>query len=162
MEVQKIKKQSIDSFFIFVVSLIGIIYLRSGLGKVLGGEFVSGLNKTLGYFASENPNPAIKSFLLDSAVPNYVVFGNLTMWGEVVAAFLIVFSVLYYLFKKRLTKRIVLSLLVGLIIATFLNIVFWLSAGWTSSSTDSLNLMMGLIGIGAIVYISCKFKVVKK
>lgn len=84
------------------------------------------------------------------------------MWGEVIAAVLIIFPVIYYLFKKTWSKGVALVLVSGLLLSTFLNLTFWLSAGWTNPSTDSLNLLMSLIGIGAIVYILCKFKVLKK
>lgn len=154
-------KKGNNTFFIFVITVIGFIFFRSGLGKVTGGEFVDGLPKTLGFFASENPYPAVQSFLLDVAIPNAVLFGNLTMWGEILIAISIFVPVGYYLVKKVLTRQLLVLLGVGLFGAVMLNATFWLASGWTSPSTDSLNLLMGLIGVAGLICVVKNYKSLK-
>lgn len=154
-------KKDSNWFFIFVVTIIGFIFFRSGLGKVTGGEFVAGLENTLRFFASENPYPAVQSFLVNVAIPNSVLFGNLTMWSEIFIAVSIFIPVTYYLVKKVLTCRLLVLLGAGLTGAVLLNLTFWLSSGWTSPSTDSLNLLMGLIGIAGIVLVVKKYTTLK-
>ncbi|MBI2019099.1 hypothetical protein HYS95_00330 [Candidatus Daviesbacteria bacterium] len=131
---------------------IGFIWLRSGFGKLSSDAFPAALGETLQKFASKNPYPWYKTFLVKIAIPNSQVFGNLVMWGEVLVATSITLASLYLLFKKpTLPIKAVLGL--GLIGGAFLNIIFWLASGWTSPSTDSLNLVMlavALIGLGSL------------
>lgn len=50
-----------------------------------------------------------------------------------------------YLLTRKPTFLSKLVLELGLLGGILLNIIFWLAAGWTSPSTDSLNLLMFLI-----------------
>lgn len=147
---------------IYIASVIGLIFLRSGYSKLAGGKFVGGLSKTLGSFASENPYPPVKAFLINVAIPNSTVFGLLTMLGEIYAGLSITSAVIYFLFKKSLNKLFLAILISGLIVNIFLNATFYFAAGWTSPSTETVNLVMLLIGLISFVYAIKKISKVSK
>ncbi len=128
---------------------IDLIWLRSGFDKLTGGKFLGGIAQTLKTFAGKNPYPWYKNFLETVAIPNSQLFGLLSMWGEVLVALGLLVSLFLLLFDKRSNQMAAGLLIISLIGGLFLNITFWLAAGWTSSSTGSLNLLMALIeGVG--------------
>lgn len=136
-----------------VILLIGLVWFRSGLDKLASGNFASGLADTLAKFAGKNPYPWYKDFLQNTAIPNSQTFGTLTMWGEVFAAGTLVGCSLLLIFSKKPSKVVRLLLLFGLATGVFLNLTFWLAAGWTSSSTNTLNLLMAGVQIVGILYL---------
>lgn len=156
------KNRAFNSYIFYIILVIGFIFLRSGYGKVVGGKFIGGLGKTLGYFASENPYPPVQSFLNNVAIPNVTLFGNLTMFGEVYVGISIFISVIYLLIKRTLTPVLFLVLVSGLMTAIILNLTFLLSAGWTSPSTESVNLVMLAVGVISLVYVVNTFMHVLK
>ncbi len=133
-------------YFLLFVLAIGLLWLKSSYGKLTGGVFVDGLGKTLTMFASKNPYPWYKDFLTQIAIPNSKTFGLLTMWGEFFAAVSITISSII-LIATRGNKLIKAILLLGLLGGAFLNAIFWLAAGWTSASTESLNLLMLILQV---------------
>lgn len=147
------KNKSFEPFLFYIILVTGFIFLRSGYGKVVGGEFVGGLSKTLGYFASENPYPVVQSLLKNVAIPNAALIGNLTMFGEVYVGISLFSTVIYLLIKRTLTPLLFLVLVSGLTVAILLNATFLLSAGWTSPSTESVNLVMLAVGVISLVYV---------
>jgi uncharacterized membrane protein YphA (DoxX/SURF4 family) len=152
MTKQKLSDRSLNTPLLAILFFIGLIWLRSSFGKVLGGEFVQNMGQSVGYFASKNPYPFVKDFLQSTVLPNASFFGNLTMWGEVFVALAITGSVLSILLTRRTAKPVLYVLLAGLLGGIFFNKIFWFSAGWTSPSTDSVNLvMLGVQLVGLIV-----------
>lgn len=141
-------------FFLWVLLTLSFIWLRSSYGKLTGGTFVQNLGKTLEKFASDNPYPLFKGFLQDAAIPNSVIFGNLTMYGEVFAGAIILIVALYYLTNQKNSRVLNFLLFLGLLVGAFLNGIFWLAAGWTSPSTDGLNLLMFVIQVIGIIYLT--------
>ncbi len=139
--------------FLLVLLAIGLMWLRSSLGKITEGKFVDSLGATLTKFAGNNPYPFYKSFLEDIAIPNSKTFGLLTMWGEFFAAIAITISVVYLLSAKKSKLPVKTLLISGLVVGIFLNTVFWLASGWTSASTDSLNLLMIAVQSIALVFL---------
>ncbi|HRN96662.1 MAG TPA: hypothetical protein PLD54_04405 [Candidatus Levybacteria bacterium] len=150
-----------DWFFLFVASVIGFIFFKSAYGKLTGGEFVDGLAGTLKFFASENPHSFVKTFLTDTIIPNSILFGHFTMWGEFLSAVCILVPVVYYLFTRKRTKHMMFLLGIGFLVGAFLNWTFWFAAGWTSPSTHSLNLLMGLIQSAGVVYVVKDYRNIK-
>lgn len=140
--------------FFLVLSVLGFIWARSSYGKLSEGKFVGSLGETLIKFAGKNPYPWFKKFLESTAVPNSQLFGLLTLWGEVFAAVTILGVSIYLLIKPAKNPRMLMLLALGLLTGLFLNLVFWLAAGWMSPSTDGLNLVMAgieLIGLAITV-----------
>ncbi len=141
-----------NKYLLFILGVVGFIYLKSSWGKIIGGEFVNGLGGTLGKFAAKNPYPLMQSFLQSVAIPNSKVFGLLTMWGEFLVALVILISVLFLVFSSQKNKLFILLLFVGCFVGMFLNLIFYFAAGWTSSSTETLNLLMFMIELAGLVY----------
>lgn len=139
-------------FLLIIFLAIGLLWAKSSYGKVTGGTFVSTLSTTLTKTADKNPYPWFKQFLISTAVPNSQTFGSLTMWGELLSAVAIVLGAILLLSSKQ-AKLANLILLLGLAGGAFLNIIFWLGFGYTSPSTDSLNLLMAVVEIIGIFYI---------
>lgn len=133
-----------------ILLVVGFIWSRSSWGKLAEGKFVGGLGATLEKFASKNPYPWYKDFLENVAVPNSTTFGYLTMYGEAFAALAITLSAVILLFKKSVNSLVLIVLSLGLATGAFLNAVFWLASGWTSPSTDGLNLLMFAIELIAL------------
>ena len=137
--------------FNLILLTLGLDWLRSSLGKITGGKFVTTLTPTLQKFISNNPNAWYNEFVKNTVIPNSTLFGNLTMWGEFLSAVAITFGSIYLLLNKKGNKKVEWLLLLGLIGGALLNINFYFAAGWTSSSTESLNLIMFAIQAVAIV-----------
>lgn len=138
---------------LFILLAVGLIWLRSSYGKISGGNFVEGLAGTLDKFASKNPYPLVKQFLLNVAIPNAHLFGTLVMLGEAFTALSIVIASVYLLLNSK-TNQVVLTILsLGLIIGIFLNATFWFASGWTSPSTDGLNLLMFAVQLVGFIYV---------
>lgn len=135
-----------NRYFYLVVLAVGFIFLRSSYGKFTGGTFVSTLGETLSKMVGKNPYPWYKSFLLSTAIPNATTFGLLTMWGELLSGLAMLLAAVYLLIKGG-NKLAYLLLALGGLGGAFLNGIFWLAAGYTSSSTDGLNLLMFVIGV---------------
>jgi hypothetical protein len=141
---------------------IGFIFLKSSYGKFTGGTFVSGLADTLTKFASKNPYPWYKSFLTNIAIPNSQIFGMLTMYGELFAGATLFGVSLYLLMAKKVSKMVYSFFGAGLLVGAFLNGTFWLASGYTSPSTDGLNLLMFFAEVIGILYILQKVSTTDK
>lgn len=136
------KKSSFTLKAIWLIILInGLVWAKSSYGKLSGGTFVDGMNQTLTKFASQNPYPLYKQFLQTVAIPSSNVFGLLVMWGEFFSALAMILGSLCLLFLRP--NKLVLTVLgAGLFGAALMNLNFWLASGWTSPSSESLNLLM--------------------
>lgn len=131
-----------DKYLLLVILTDGLLWLRSGFGKLQSGTFTDTLGETLKKFAGKNPHPFFKDFLENVAIPNSQVFGWLTLLGELFAAITLTGFAIYLLSGSKACKYTKPLLALGLITGIFLNGIFWLAAGWTSPSTDGLNLLM--------------------
>jgi len=140
--------------FYLVYLIIGGIWLRSSIGKIMGGKFVDSLGETLTKVMSNNPYPWFKSFAQNVVIPNSKLFGNLTMWGEFLTALAIILGSAYLIFFKGDQKLGLIVLILGLLGGMFLNAIFWLGFGYSNVSTESLNLLMFLLEwVGIIVLV---------
>lgn len=141
-----------NRYLLFIIGVIGFIFLRSSWGKITGGQFVNTLAGTLEKFASKNPYPLVQSFLKDIAIPNSTLFGLLTMWGEFLVAIALIASALYIAFSSKYSRLIIVLWVMGLVGGMILNATFWLASGYTSPSTDGLNLIMFFVELTGLVY----------
>ncbi len=138
-------------YFYFIILVVGFVFLRSGWGKVTGGKFAGSLAGTLAKFAEKNPHLWYKDFLQNVAIPNAATFALLTMWGEVLTGFALMLTSTYLLFKRG-TKLIYFALLLASFGGMFLNATFWLAAGYTSASTESVNLIMFFVESTGLIF----------
>lgn len=136
-----------------ILLFVGLFWARSSYGKFISGTFISSLGGTLTKIADKNPYPWFKQFLVNTAIPNSQTFGFLTFWGEFLTAIAIIMGALILLLSPRPNKLANLILLLGLAGGAFLNVMFWLGFGYTSPSTDGLNLLMATVEIIGIFYI---------
>lgn len=143
----------LNRYLILLILVNGFLWLRSSLGKFPPEKFINNLGGTLQKFASNNPYSWYKEFLQNVAIPNSQTFGFLTFWGEFLVAISLVLGALYLLLNPKGIKLVRPILISGLLGSMFLNLIFWLAAGWTSPSTDSLNLLMLIAGLIGLVYI---------
>lgn len=126
---------------------IGALWLRSSYGKLTSGTFVSNLGQTLSKVTDKNPYPWFKQFLTNVAIPNSQIFGSLVLWGEFLSAVAISLGAVILLVNPKAGSLISLMLVLGLVGGLLLNVVFWLGFGYTSPSTESINLLMAVIEI---------------
>lgn len=138
---------------LLIVLSVGLLWLRSSYNKFTSGTFVSDLSETLTKASAKNPYPFFKQFLTDVAIPNSQVFGNLVLWGEFLSAVAIAVGAILLLVSPSPNKFVSLVLIAGLFGGLLLNIVFWLGFGYTSPSTDSINLLMAAIEIIGIFFL---------
>lgn len=142
-----------DKPLLFILFFDGLLWLRSSVGKLSSGNFPDELGVTLTKFASKNPYPWYKDFLQNIAIPNSKAFGLLTQWGELFVALSMTGITLYLLLGVKPCKYTKPLLALGLFGGMFLNATFWLASGWTSSSTDGLNLLMFVTQLVGLVYL---------
>lgn len=147
----------LEKFFYANLILLGLVWLRVGLEKLFSGNFIQNLPNTLEKFASKNPYPLYKDFLDNIAIPNFVIFGNLTLYGEILTGLGLMTLPLFYIFKNDQQKIFRILLIGALIGGLLMNATYWLSSAWMSSSNDNLNLLMfGLESISLIYLIRSK------
>lgn len=142
-----------NRYLYLVFAVIGYIFLKSGFEKITGGKFVDSLGATLTKFAKDNPYPPVKDFLENVAIPNSVVFGFLTQWGEFLAGVNLLVLSLWMIFRPKNGQSYFKLMILGFGTGLLLNITFWLAAGYTSASTGSLNLVMGAVNLIGLVFI---------
>lgn len=149
-EAKSLKNQK---YLYLVFAVIGYVFLKSGFEKITGGKFVGGLAGTLEKFAANNPYPLVRAFLENMAIPNSVVFGLLTQWGELLAGINLLGLSFWMLFSPKTGNKYVKLMVLGFATGLLLNVTFWLTAGYTSPSTGSLNLVMGAVNLIGLVFV---------
>lgn len=135
---------------LYILGLVGVQMVlayewwSAGWEKVSSPEFVSGINGTLGYFASKNPFPWYKDFLLGPATNSSTLFAYSVEWSQVTIAIILTFAGVFFVYSKNLSiqklalKFSVLALVGGML----MNANFYLAAGWTGPSTHGINVVM--------------------
>ncbi len=121
---------------------LGYVWLSAAIEKIEGGTFVAGMGKTLAAFASKNPYGGEQAFLNNVALPNATLFGTLSMYGEL----LVGLALLLGIFSEF-----------GALVGLFMSLNFYFAAGWTSASTETVNLVMA--GVQVILPLSGAGKV---
>lgn len=127
-----------------VQMILAYEWWSAGWEKVSSSEFVNGINSTLGYFASKNPFPWYKDFLLGSATNNSTLFAYAVEWSQVsIAIILAVAGGLFVYSKKSSIQKLALKFSVlALIGGILMNANFYLAAGWTGPGTRGINVVM--------------------
>lgn len=131
---------------------VALEWLMSGWSKFSSDKFVLGFEKTIGAFAAKTPHAIYADFLKNTVLANPDFFANLVRVGEVlIGVALVVFGV-YYLLQKKLDPIYRVILIVALACGAFLNLNFYLAAGWSSPSTAGINVLMGLTQVILAVF----------
>lgn len=124
-------KDIINLWWVNLRVLFGFIWFSAGIVRaaaVLSGvgwndEF---LQKVV-YFASGNPHPWYKAFLMDTVIPNAELFSSLIAFAEVFAGLLLLLGLMTRL---------------GAFIAAFMSIQFFLATGWMGVPMFTENVLM--------------------
>ncbi|GEM_PF-1554657 len=141
------EKLSLEKLYLMGLALIqGVMayeWWSAGWEKISTPDFVNGINKTLGFFASQNPFPWYKNFLNDFALPNATRFAYTVEWSQIaIAIVLLVTAVLVLYTRGSLNKLVLLVAAVALIGGMLMNTNFYLAAGWTGPGTKGSNVVM--------------------
>lgn len=134
---------------IIYLSLAGF-WLRSGVGKIIGGKFPDELAGTLAKFMSNNPYSWYKDFISSVIIPSANSVGQIIMYGEICAGLAIVSGILLS-FRAGYQSWSSTLLLAGLIGGLILSLNFYLASGWMSSSGESLNLLMLILELVGVL-----------
>lgn len=150
-------KISPESGFWAIIFGLGALWIKSGLGKIVGGSFAQSLDKTLLFFALGNPsNPQLsagnpygwyQAFLMQVAIPNSYLMGLSVQWGELLVGLGFTGLTLAYFLFPKFRRLILLVLAKTAFFGFLLNISFWLASAWTSPSTEMVGLVMMLIEV---------------
>lgn len=144
----------LDKTLLLILLVDGSIWFRSGLGKFTSGNFVENLPKTLERFSSQNPHSWYKD-LLGPIGSNSQLWGNLVMYGELVGSLVLLTGVAMGLLKNT-PRPLVALMILSLLGLSFMNLNFYLASGWTSPSSEGLNLLMffiQIIGAARMMYL---------
>lgn len=146
------EKETLQKHLIAILVFVGLIWLRSSLQKLQSGNFISTLAPTLEKFASKNPYPWYKNLLQNVALANAQIFALLVLLGELFSALAITIATFALILNFENKKFFLILLILGLTSGLILNLNFYLASGWTSPSTDTLNLLMLAIQAIGLLY----------
>ncbi|TAL19497.1 DUF2892 domain-containing protein [Patescibacteria group bacterium] len=120
------------------------------------GTFLADLPKILEMFASKNPYPLFKNFLLQTALPNADTFGPLVQWGQLLVGLGLALAAAAIIYDHAKTRRLAYGVAIAALISgAVMNANFWLAAGWTGPATAGSNVMMFWPEL-ILIYIWCK------
>jgi hypothetical protein len=126
-----------------VQAVIAYSWIVGGWEKIVNPDFASGIGKTLGYFASKNPFPWYKAFLLGPATSNAGLFALAVEWGELAAGAALAITLAGILVSSGARRRKALLLASAALAAGMLmNANFYFAAGWTGAGTKGDNIVM--------------------
>lgn len=143
-------KDKLDEKALLLIGVLGTQMVlayewwSAGLEKVSSPEFVEGIAGTLAYFASGNPFPWYKEFLLGFATENATAFAQAVEWSQVGIALALFASGAAYAYLKDASQRrnaLVISV-AALLGGMLMNANFYLAAGWTGPGTHGINVVM--------------------
>lgn len=149
----RLMPKSAAKLLLIILLVVGLLWARSSYGKITAGTFISSLGTTLSKSVDKNPYPWFKEFLNTVVIPNSQIFGFLTFWGEFLTAISISVGALVLLLSSKSHKAGSLILALGLLGGAFLSIIFWLGLGFTSPSTDGLNLLMAVVEVIGLFFV---------
>ncbi len=119
-------------------------WYATGMEKLLAGDFIANMPKSLAAFAGNNPHLWYQNILNSYIVERAALFGYLVEWGEAFAGLGLVLGMAWYIFassakQKRMALILSIASLVG---GALMNANFYFAAGWLSPSTHGVNLVM--------------------
>ncbi|TAK03807.1 DUF2892 domain-containing protein [Patescibacteria group bacterium] len=143
-------KDRLDEKALLLIGVVGTQMVlayewwSAGWEKVSSPGFVQGIGGTLARFASENPFPWYKDFLLGFASENATVFAQAVQWSQVAIGLTLAAAGAAYVFLKDAESRhnaLAVSA-IALFGGMLMNANFYLAAGWTGPGTHGINVVM--------------------
>lgn len=134
----------ITMLFMASMALVGLEWLSAGFEKLGSGTFPHDLHATLTFFASKNPFPWYRDFLVWLTSHNVTSFGYVIEWSQIAMGVALVFGPLVYLWvhSKKMRKITVVCMVFALVGGVIMNGHFYLASGWTSAGTKGVNYLM--------------------
>jgi hypothetical protein len=126
-----------------IQTLLGLLWLAGSIEKILPGHqaFVKTLTSDINSFAINNPYHFYQDYLYNSVLSHIQLYSYLVPWGELAVA-LMFFVGIYLVLVKKSNPYLSYLIIASLFGAIFMNINFWLAAGWTSPFIYIINLVM--------------------
>ncbi|MEK6682992.1 MAG: TQO small subunit DoxD [Nitrospirota bacterium] len=125
--IKNFREQTHLGYIAILRILIGFFFLMSGISKYSSGFLQKPILKgVLQKWAEGNPNIWYKSFLLDTAIPNYEIFAYLVVYGEILVGFCLLLGLL-----TRISSAF----------GIFMNINFLLGNGWSGPANKNVNIL---------------------
>ena len=124
--------------------VIAVEWIEAGVAKLQSGTFAATLPKTVEHFSQGNPHAWYVTSVLQLAGQHPNLFASLVQWGEVLTGLGLAIGALIALFKSttNLGRSAAWLSFVALVGGLWMNLHFYLAAGWTSPSTGGLNVLM--------------------
>ncbi len=143
----------VNPYLLLISGVFAFEWLRASYGKFVVEPsqpgFIESMPKTLGFFTKDNPYQFYVDFL-KNVDPS--LLGNLTRYGELAVGLALAVAALGLILKLG-SRRLMLALgALGALGGMLLNLNFYLAAGHTSPSTESVNLVMGLTQLVLLGY----------
>lgn len=143
----------VNLYLLLIGGVFAFEWLRASYGKFVAEPgkpgFIEGMPKTLGFFTKDNPHQFYVDFL-KNADPS--LLGNLTRYSELAVGLALAIAVIGLFFKIGSRKLMLALGGLGALGGMLLNLNFYLAAGHTSPSTESVNLVMGLVQLILLGY----------
>lgn len=142
------EKMSARSLFLLGLACLQMVFAyewwSGGWGKISTSAFVDGIGKTFSYFASKNPFPWYKDFLLGFASTNATLFAYAVQWSEFAIAIVLALSagIIVYTRHEKNKRKALVAAVFALLGGALMNANFYFAAGWTSPSTKGTNVIM--------------------
>ncbi|MEK9152430.1 MAG: YgaP-like transmembrane domain [Patescibacteria group bacterium] len=116
----------------------------AGLEKVSSPVFVEKIDKTLVFFASQNPHPWYASYLNAVVMPNAAAFAYAVEWSQVFIAVALAVTAIRLLYRlEEATPRWLLPLaFLALAGGMLMNANFYFAAAWTGPAVSGENMTM--------------------
>lgn len=135
---------------LYLLGLVGVQmalayeWWSAGWEKVSSPEFVNNINGTLSFFASKNPFPWYKDFLIGFATRKSTLFAYSVEWSQIaIAVVLVVAGILLVYSKRVIIKKVALKFsALALLGGMLMNANFYFAAGWTGPGTHGINVVM--------------------
>lgn len=131
-------------WLVLIQWVLALEWLLSGWGKFTKPDFMAGIGKTLSTFAGKTTVGWYGGFLDNVVVPNASLFGNLVRCGEILVSLTLIIGGILAVRSDKLHPLASWALVIALYGAAFMNLNFYLAAGWSSPSTAGVNMVMGL------------------
>jgi hypothetical protein len=153
--------KKLNQHFLWIVLIQGVIafeWLKSGLGKFTKPGFMNSIEQTMTAFAAKTPHQWYSEFLKANVIPNANYFGNLVRWSEVLFGVILVTGGLALMRQNRLSFWMHKVLVIALLGGALLNLNFYFAAGWSSPSTEGINIVMSLVQLVLAAYYLVGYK----
>lgn len=143
LKLQKLSRTS-ALWLILIQWVIALMWLKSAIKKFTEPHFMQNIGETVNAMVS-NTSFEFYGDIMDSV--EATVWGNLTRYSELVVGLVILLAGWHLIKTGKHSRRVITMLTVALFYGAFMNLNFYLAAGWDSQAVVGINMVMGLVQI---------------